>query len=93
VTSLVTGTFYAANTGGVMAQQFNSGDRVVLRSGGPVMTVVTFGSFMMGGLKGYLCRWFEVKNKLRERVFSEIELRAYVQPRRKTYYVTTSKGF
>ena len=62
-----------------MAQQFKAGDTVKLKSGGPVMTVVEYGSFTMGSVDGYKCRWFDEKNKLTERVFTEAELTAHVE--------------
>ena len=62
-----------------MAQQFKAGDTVKLKSGGPVMTVVEYGSFTMGSVDGYKCRWFDEKNKLTEGVFSEDELEMAVQ--------------
>ena len=62
-------------------QMFNPGDTVQLKSGGPVMTIVQYGSFTMGTVEGYQCRWFDEKNKLAEAVFTEAELKVYVQPR------------
>ena len=82
-----------------MEQQFKAGDTVKLKSGGPVMTVVQFGSFVMGTVEGYKCRWFDEKNKLTEDVFTEAELTAYSKPKGGTWgggrqtHVTTSKGF
>ncbi|KNA28259.1 hypothetical protein ACO03_04550 [Pantoea ananatis] len=48
-----------------MASQWNKGDTVRLKSGGPVMTVVDFSNFQ----NGYVCEWFE-KDRLQRKVFS-----------------------
>lgn len=76
-----------------MPQQFNPGDTVQLKSGGPVMTVVKFGKFTMGAVEGYQCRWFDEKNKLTEAVFTEAELKPYVKPTARASVLTTRKGF
>jgi uncharacterized protein YodC (DUF2158 family) len=76
-----------------MAQQFSSGDTVQLKSGGPVMTIVQYGKFSMGTVEGYKCRWFDDKNKLTEDVFTEAELKSYVQPKPGgVRFGATSKG-
>lgn len=52
-----------------MADTFNPGDRVRLKSGGPEMTVVKFGKFTL--VEGYLCQWFDAKSTLQSEVFTE----------------------
>lgn len=42
-----------------MADQFNPGDVVVLKSGGPKMTVETVGNEAFGGKMKVWCVWFE----------------------------------
>lgn len=54
-----------------MGEQFKPGDVVRLKSGGPKMTVVKFGSYRMGTLDGYLCQWFDTKGDLKSDVFTE----------------------
>ena len=56
-----------------MSDKFKPGAVVRLKSGGPNMTVVKFGSFSMGTKEGYLCKWFGPKNTLPDEVFSEAE--------------------
>lgn len=43
-----------------------SGDTVMLKSGGPIMTIDTVGDY--GGVKKALCQWFE-KQKLENGMF------------------------
>jgi len=58
-----------------MAQQFDLGATVRLKSGGPNMTVKSFGDFAMGTEKDhYLCTWFNGKGEQREGTFAEHEL-------------------
>jgi len=59
-----------------MSERFKPGDVVRLKSGGPNMTIVKFGSFSMGTKEGYLCKWFGAKNVLTDEVFSDAELEA-----------------
>jgi uncharacterized protein YodC (DUF2158 family) len=60
-----------------MAQQFQAGDTVQLKSGGPVMTVVEYGKYSV--VEGYKCRWFDDKNNLKEDVFTEAESKAFTK--------------
>jgi uncharacterized protein YodC (DUF2158 family) len=56
-------------------QQFQPGDVVRLKSGGPRMTVVNYGKYGMAATKeSYKCKWFDDKNKLVEDTFTEAEL-------------------
>jgi uncharacterized protein YodC (DUF2158 family) len=58
-----------------MAEKFNTGDVVRLKSGGPNMTVTEYDVFDYGGKeKKYLCRWFDEKHKPAELTFKEEEL-------------------
>lgn len=50
--------------------KFQPGDVVVLKSGGPVMTVEKYGDFLGGERPEYKCVWFE-KNKKHESIFAE----------------------
>jgi uncharacterized protein YodC (DUF2158 family) len=53
-------------------QRINEGDVVQLKSGGPEMTVKSFG---VGGVKAsFVCTWFS-GTKLEKAVFSEAELK------------------
>lgn len=48
---------------------FKIGDVVVLKSGGPLMTIHGIGEYIsVTGSKGLLCRWFD-NNKVIEEVF------------------------
>ena len=51
--------------------QFQKGQKVRLKSGGPVMTISNTGNFSMGsGIEdGALCVWFDDKNDVKEKVF------------------------
>lgn len=65
-----------------MTNAFNKGDVVVLKSGGPPMTVdLVPGETDHGGdtRTTYLCRWFRGANK-EQGVFSEHLLESYVRP-------------
>ena len=62
-----------------MKQRFKSGYRVQLASGGPVMTVLDYGTY--GDREGYLCRWFSDSKGSKTELFSEAELKAYETPR------------
>lgn len=55
-----------------MADKFKTGDVVRLKSDGPNMTVVKYGSYR--GERKCLCQWFDDKNKPDQRVFYEEEL-------------------
>jgi uncharacterized protein YodC (DUF2158 family) len=57
-----------------MAQMFEDGAKVRLKSGGPLMTVVDFGEYGYTGKESYKCRWFDHKNSLTEATFTEAEL-------------------
>jgi uncharacterized protein YodC (DUF2158 family) len=50
--------------------EFKPGNIVRLRSGGPVMTIDSAGSF----LRTWKCRWFSKEEKLHEEYFSESSL-------------------
>jgi uncharacterized protein YodC (DUF2158 family) len=49
-----------------MSEQWKTGDEVILKSGGPIMTVAQVGVY--GGQPGCRCTWF-VDNKPQEHVF------------------------
>lgn len=55
-------------------QQFQAGDVVRLKSGGPKMTVVHYGKYGYGDEYSYKCKWFDEKNKLVEDTFTAAEL-------------------
>jgi len=52
-----------------MAETFVPGDVVILKSGGPKMTVESIGNFAGMGGPGARCKWFE-KNDLKEAAFA-----------------------
>lgn len=56
--------------------QFEAGDIVVLKSGGPDMTVI--GKLPRGG---YTCRWF-ISDELKKEEFSENELEKKAPPKK-----------
>lgn len=56
-------------------KKFKPGDVVCLRSGGPRMTVIEFGEYLLK--TGYLCQWFNEKSELKEDVFIENSLDKY----------------
>ncbi|CAG8863138.1 hypothetical protein PS627_00074 [Pseudomonas fluorescens] len=61
---------------------FNVGDVVVMRSGGPKMTVADVGDYSGSGLgpqNGVKCQWFE-KTKMHEQVFDAGVLKPYAAP-------------
>jgi uncharacterized protein YodC (DUF2158 family) len=56
-----------------MADKFNPGGRVRLKSGGPVMTVVKYGDYSDG--RKNLCRWYnESKKDFQVETFFDHEL-------------------
>lgn len=62
--------------------EFKKGDVVVMRSGGPKMTVADVGDFSgfgMGPENGVKCQWFE-KTKIHEQVFDAEVLKPYTAP-------------
>ena len=62
---------------------FKKGDVVVLRSGGPKMTVADIGDFSgfgLGPVNGVKCQWFD-KTKRFEEVFDAEVLKVYTAPR------------
>ena len=61
-----------------MASQFNKGDVVQLKSGGPKMTVAEIVD--EGGSKIVNCRFFDKNNKLHVAEFEESELTIYEAP-------------
>lgn len=65
-----------------MPEEFQKGDVVQLKSGGPTMTVQNIGDFTgSSGIEdGVLCVWFDGKKKYSE-VFDRSVLRKYTQPR------------
>lgn len=61
---------------------FKVGDVVVMRSGGPKMTVADVGDYSTYGLgpqNGVKCQWFE-KTKMQEQVFDAGVLKIYTSP-------------
>lgn len=64
-------------------QKFKPGDVVRLKSGGPKMTIVKFGTgYHHGTVDGYECTWFDDKNTVKTEVFQEalLEARGEVGP-------------
>ncbi len=63
--------------------EFKKGDVVVMRSGGPKMTVADIGDysggFSTGPQDGVKCQWFE-KTKMFEQVFDAAVLKPYSAP-------------
>ncbi|MBW1251062.1 DUF2158 domain-containing protein [Pseudomonas tolaasii] len=62
---------------------FKKGDVVVLRSGGPKMTVADIGDYSghgTGPVDGVKCQWFD-KTKRFEEVFDAEVLKAYTAPK------------
>ena len=55
-----------------MQQKINEGDVVLLKSGGPEMTIKSLG--VGGGKPSYVCTWFS-GTKLEKAVFAEAELK------------------
>ncbi len=55
--------------------RFKKGDLVILKSGGPVMTVEDMGDYLMGGgpQNGVKCVWFNGPNR-QEALFGEESL-------------------
>jgi uncharacterized protein YodC (DUF2158 family) len=60
--------------------EFNKGDVVVLKSGGPQMTVHNLGSYAHSGgpEDGALCVWFDKDRVPHERVFDTLTLNRFV---------------
>jgi len=60
-----------------MAESFKKGDVVVLKSGGPLMTIHNLGDYPMAGVtNGALCIWFDGA-KRQEAVFDVDALEHY----------------
>lgn len=60
------------------SSDFQPGDVVVLKSGGPKMTVVEIGDFgPLGPNPGVKCEWFDEKKSHQERVFVPTGLEKY----------------
>ena len=55
-----------------MERVFQDGDVVRLKSGGPLMTVVSFGQY--SGTAKYKCEWFDAKHALTSGLFIEASL-------------------
>jgi uncharacterized protein YodC (DUF2158 family) len=55
-----------------MEDNFKTGDIVRLKSGGPNMTVEKYGNYHDG--RKCLCKWFDDKNKLDQKLFMDAEL-------------------
>jgi uncharacterized protein YodC (DUF2158 family) len=53
-------------------KKFKTGDVVRLRSGGPNMTVVSYGKYLDG--EKWACKWFDDKRHVIEDTFFEEEL-------------------
>ena len=63
---------------------FNVGDKVILKSGGPIMTVVTPSLLDKGRIKTneVLCRWYNEKSGRYEARYFEVEaLELYEEPK------------
>ncbi|MGH1438855.1 MAG: YodC family protein [Cellvibrionaceae bacterium] len=57
--------------------QIKKGDTVMLKSGGPIMTVQSIGDYSMSGIEnGVLCVWFD-SNTPMEKVFDIDGLEIY----------------
>ena len=55
------------------------GDRVVLKSGGPIMTVQQIGDFPNVGIaEGAMCIWFDDKRPI-EKIFDVATLEVYTE--------------
>lgn len=64
-----------------MDETFKKGDVVVIKSGGPLMTIQTRGNYPNQGIEdGALCLWFENKTR-HEAVFDVATLRHYKDER------------
>lgn len=61
-----------------MADQWKVGDVVQLKSGGPIMTVISVGDFL--SVSGANCAWFDGKKQF-EHVFPPDALERYVEDR------------
>jgi len=62
-----------------MSEEFQKGDVVQLKSGGPTMTVQDIGDFSSSGIQdGILCVWFDGRKKYSD-VFDRSVLRKYAQ--------------
>jgi uncharacterized protein YodC (DUF2158 family) len=60
-----------------MAQNFKKGDVVILKSGGPLMTIHNLGQYTMAGVEnGALCIWFDGP-KRQEAVFDVEAIQHY----------------
>jgi uncharacterized protein YodC (DUF2158 family) len=59
-----------------IVKKFNAGDRVVLNSGGPTMTVLKYEP--IDG-EDVICQWFN-NNKLEEKAFNQNVIRLYQPP-------------
>lgn len=57
-------------------QKFKTGDRVILNSGGPVMTVV---KYEPENGEDVICQWF-YSNKLEEKAFNQNVIELYITP-------------
>jgi uncharacterized protein YodC (DUF2158 family) len=70
-----------------MSEEFQKGDVVQLKSGGPTMTIQDIGDFTSSGIQdGALCVWFDGKKKYSE-VFDRSVLRKYTQPQAQFWVV------
>ena len=55
-----------------MAEKFKAGDQVKLKSGGPVMTVVSYEENKQASNKQYKCTWFDDEKRVYQmRLFLE----------------------
>jgi uncharacterized protein YodC (DUF2158 family) len=60
----------------IMAKTWNSGDKVKLPSGGPVMTVVMQYKQQFTHIEKVKCQWFDGKGNLKESEFVDDSLEA-----------------
>ena len=74
---MLTATFDAFDT--TQSVQFNVGDVVTLKAGGPRMTVTYVGPIAREAGERLVCQWFDEHGELRQETFSQEHVRR--QPR------------
>lgn len=61
--------------------QFNIGDKVILKSDGPTMTIEEYDE----NFGQYICRWFDSKGNIQQGMFKPETLKFYEPPTLKFY--------